>query len=184
MLNQAVNQVATGRRFAARRIVMNTLGTVPSQVWRKRVIYDNPVDPNQPASVLSFEALQLSKQDEPSFAYDHVGFAYVLMDKFNGGYIHKNNSMNNPTDLSIRAQIELYDDDLLSLRDQIYTMPDEQIQEGDLLGLRVYRDFMLWFEVVGIVGASVMADFGVTYILNRRDELQHDPIIEEVENRP
>ncbi len=43
MLSNAVNRVANGRHLAARRIVMNTLGTIPAQVWRKRIVYSNPI---------------------------------------------------------------------------------------------------------------------------------------------
>lgn len=184
MLNEAVNRVANGRRLQARRIVMVTLASIPVQVWRKRVVYDNQQNQAEPASLLSFEALQLSKQDEPNYEYDYVGPAYMLMDKFNGGYIHKNNSMNNPADVAVLAQIELYDDQLASKDEQIFTIPDSILQEGDLIAMGVYADFMLWYEVVGMTGQALMADFGTKYILNRRDELHIDPIKTEVENRP
>lgn len=183
MLNSAVNRVANGRHLAARRVVMNTLGSIPAQVWRKRVVYSNPIDANTPVDPLSFEANALSIQDEPNYEYDPLGFAYVLPDKFNGGVIHKNNSMNNPTDLAILAQIEAYDAELPTLSEQILNIPDMQFLEGDLLALMIYDGFIVWFEIVGTPGQTLMSDFGKKYILNRRDELGMDPVQGEVDSR-
>ena len=183
MLNSAVNRVANGRHLAARRVVMNTLGSIPSQVWRKRIVYSNQADAHVPVDPLSFEANALSIQDEPNYEYDHLGFAYVLADKFNGGMIHKNNSMNNPSDLTLIVQIAAYNADLETLTDQINEIPDTQFQEGDLLALMIYEGFIVWFEIVGITGQTLMSDFGKKYVLNRRDELGIDPIQSEVELR-
>ncbi|SDC29015.1 hypothetical protein [Acinetobacter boissieri] len=179
MLNTAVNRVAGGRRLATRRIVMNTLATVPSQIWRKHVEYSNAQDEATPNSALSFEALAVSAQDEPNYRYEHLGYAYVLIDHFNGGYVHKNQSFINPSDLSITAQIEPYDENLVTQLEQISNIPDVVLKEGDLLGLMIYQDFMLWFEIVGQTGQTMMADFGMKYILNRRDDLQFEPITSE-----
>lgn len=183
MLNSAVNRVANGRHLAARRVVMNTLGSIPSQVWRKRIVYSNPADAGLPVDPLSFEANALSIQDEPNYEYDHLGFAYVLADKFNGGMIHKNNSMNNPSDLTLIVQIAAYNADLDTLTEQINEIPDTEFQEGDLLALMIYEGFIVWFEIVGITGQTLMSDFGKKYVLNRRDELGIDPIQSEVELR-
>lgn len=183
MLNNAVNRVANGRHLAARRIVMNTLGSIPSQVWRKRIVYSNPADAGLPVDPLSFEANALSIQDEPNYEYDHLGFAYVLADKFNGGVIHKNNSINSPNDLTLIVQIAAYNADLDTLTEQINEIPDTQFQEGDLLALMIYEGFIVWFEIVGITGQTLMSDFGKKYVLNRRDELGIDPIQSEVELR-
>lgn len=183
MLNSAVNRVANGRHLAARRVVMNTLGSIPCQVWRKRIVYSNPADAHSPIDPLSFEANALSIQDEPNYEYDHLGFAYVLADKFNGGVIHKNNSMNNPSDLTLTVQIAAYNADLETLTEQINEIPNTQFQEGDLLALMIYEGFIVWFEIVGIPGQTLMSDFGKKYVLNRRDELGIDPVLSEVKLR-
>jgi len=183
VLNNAVNRVANGRHLAARRVVMNTLGSIPSQVWRKRIVYSNPADAGLPVDPLSFEANALSIQDEPNYEYNHLGFAYVLADKFNGGVIHKNNSINSPNDLTLIVQIAAYNADLDTLTEQINEIPDTQFQEGDLLALMIYEGFIVWFEIVGITGQTLMSDFGKKYVLNRRDELGIDPIQSEVELR-
>lgn len=184
MLNSAVNRVADARRMAARRVVMTAVSGIPAQVWRKRVVYNNTANSDVPADPLSFEANAVSIQDEPNYAYDHLGFAYVLADRFNGGAIHKNKSMVNPSDLTIFAQIELYDEDLPSKSEQIKQIPTSlTLNEGDLLGLMIYAGFMVWFEIVGMTGQTLMADFGTKYVLNRRDELGMPPVNGEVVER-
>ncbi|MBP5805970.1 hypothetical protein JR054_10325, partial [Acinetobacter baumannii] len=105
MLNRSVNQVANGRRLAARRVVMNALASIPAQIWRKEVVFNNPAEDSKPLDPLSFEANTLSIQDEPNYKYEYKGAAYVHFDKFNGGYIQKNFSMNNPSDLVLTAQV-------------------------------------------------------------------------------
>ena len=181
-LNTAVNRVANGRRLAARRIVMNTLGSVRCQIWRKSVIYSNDQDQSKPFDKLSFEAISLSQQDEPNYEYKDIGYAYVLADKFNGGVVHKNNSMVNASDLVILAQIEPYDPSLVQ-REQIFNIPELTLKEGDLLGLMIYEGFIVWYEIVGMQGQTIMADFGVKYVLNRRDELTISPVSDEVQSR-
>ena len=91
--------------------------------------------------------------------------------------------MNNPSDLAILAQIEVYDADLPTLAEQLLQVPDTVLNEGDLLGLMIYEGFILWFEIVGISGQTLMSDFGKKYVLNRRDELGLDPVKSEVESR-
>ncbi|HCR9934666.1 TPA: hypothetical protein OPV46_003956, partial [Acinetobacter baumannii] len=56
MLNRSVNQVANGRHLAARRVVMNALASIPAQIWRKEVIFNNPAEDSKPLDPLSFEA--------------------------------------------------------------------------------------------------------------------------------
>ncbi|MFV5251676.1 hypothetical protein ACNKGT_20140 [Acinetobacter baumannii] len=176
MLNRSVNQVANGRRLAARRVVMNALASIPAQIWRKEVIFNNPAEDSKPLDPLSFEANTLSIQDEPNYKYEYKGAAYVHFDKFNGGYIQKNFSMNNPSDLVLTAQVETFNDELDDVLERIINIPDLIIKEGDLLGLMIYENLMLWFEIVNITGFSLMADFGSKYVLNRRDDLFISPI--------
>lgn len=147
MLNRSVNQVANGRRLAARRVVMNALASIPAQIWRKEVIFNNPAEDSKPLDPLSFEANTLSIQDEPNYKYEYKGAAYVHFDKFNGGYIQKNFSMNNPSDLVLTAQVEPFNDELEDVLDRIINIPDLILKEGDLLGLMIYENLMLWFEM-------------------------------------
>ncbi|WP_034424531.1 hypothetical protein [Acinetobacter schindleri] len=174
MLREETKQVVNGRRLATRRIVMNTLATVTAQVWRKEVVYTT--DGNNPKSKLSFEALQTSQQDEPNYKYNHVGYASVLFDKFNGGYMSKNNAVNNPVEASLMAQIEPFDMTLPTIDDQIFKVPKWVIKEGDILGLMLYGEHVVWVEVVNLNGQTVMPDFGIKYTLNRRDDLMIEPI--------
>ncbi|WOE40062.1 hypothetical protein [Acinetobacter chinensis] len=183
MLNTATNRVAMGRRTAARRIVMNSLSSIPAQVWRKVPIYHNESDNTQAADPLSFEANTLSIQDEPSYQYDHCGYVYILVEKFSGGYIHKNYSMNNPNDAVIIAQIEAYDHELKSMSEKINNIPDFEFRTGDLLALMIHENFSIWFEITGNSGQTIMQDFGTKYFLSRRDEIGLNPVVDEVEQR-
>ncbi|QHJ83364.1 MAG: hypothetical protein [Bacteriophage sp.] len=181
-LNHRVNNVANGRRLGARKLVMNTPATVHAQVWQKRVVYAN-ADQNTPNDPLSFESLSTSKQDEPNYEYDLKGTACLLFDKYAGGIVHKNYGDNIPTEQTLLAQIEPYNIDLGTLSEQITNVPEWRIADGDILGLMIYDGFIVWYEVVGFTGQTVMADFGMKYVLNRRDELVIDPIKQEVDSR-
>lgn len=55
MLNRSVNQVANGRRLAARRVVMNALASIPAQIWRKEVVFNNPAEDSKPLDPLSLK---------------------------------------------------------------------------------------------------------------------------------
>lgn len=175
-----IHSVANGRRLSARKVIMQTTATLKGNVWRKVVLYANPNNPQEPEDVLSFEALQLSQQDEADYKYDELMSAYVLFDKFHGGYMHDNETMNNPMDISIYAQIELADGNL-TFDEQVRTIPNEQLKIGDLIAIAIplradiERDdtepLIIWFEVVGIDGQSMLSDFGRKFLLNRRDDL-------------
>lgn len=182
-LNSRTQNVANGRKLGVRRIVMNTLATIHAQVWSKRITYANSNDQTQPLDPLSFEAIHTSIQDEPNYEYDLKGTACLLFDKFSGGVIHKSYGDIIPSEQTLIAQIEPYDMDLDNLLDQINQLPTWHIAEGDILGLMIYEGFMVWYEVVGFTGQTLMADFGVKYLLNRRDELVIDPIQEEFNSR-
>lgn len=178
-----VNRVADGRRLATRRVVMNSPASIPCIMYRKTTLYANPVSAEEPVDELSFEALSLSKQDEPEYKYDDLGTAWLLMDKFNGGVIHKNNSMINPSDITILAQLEPYDLEQPTPHAQISNIPAWLPQEGDLVGAMIYGETIIWFEVTGISGQTLMSDFGKKYMLNRRDDLPMSPFEEERELR-
>ena len=107
----------------------------------------------------------------------------MLFDKYAGGIVHKNYGDNIPTEQTLLAQIEPYNIDLGTLSEQITNVPEWRIADGDILGLMIYDGFIVWYEVVGFTGQTVMADFGMKYVLNRRDELVIDPIKQEVDSR-
>ncbi|MFG4332300.1 hypothetical protein ACFMKF_12100, partial [Acinetobacter baumannii] len=82
----------------------------------------------------------------------------------------------NPSDLVLTAQVEPFNEELDDVLERIINIPDLILKEGDLLGLMIYENLMLWFEIVNITGFSLMADFGSKYVLNRRDDLFISPI--------
>lgn len=181
-ISPVVNQVASGRRLVARQLVMNGLGTIPCQVWRKRVV------PNDPATLtatgLSWDSISLSEQDEPDYEYDELGYAYMLLDRFTGAAMHDNNSMVNGADTMIMAQIEPYDDAVTDKRQQIIQLPEWLPKIGDLFALLIQPELILWLELVDITGQSMVADFGKKYILNKRDDLfEKEPFKSDLEDR-
>jgi hypothetical protein len=181
-ISPVVSQVADGRRLAARQLVMNTLGTIPCQVWRKRVIYNDPATPTQTG--LSWSAISLSEQDEPDYEYDPIGYAYTLLDRFTGANVLRNNSMVDGADVAIMAQIEPYDEAVASKRQQVMQVPAWLPKQGDVLALLIMPEIVLWLEVVDIMGASMVSDFGKKYVLNKRDDLTSlEPFKTELEDR-
>lgn len=166
MINPALHQVAKGRRLATRQVVMNTLATIQCLVWRKKVIANGAAQPEE--SDLSWNAIARSDGDEPEYVYEELGFACMLLDRFTGGNILKNNLGVDGNDVTTMAQIEPYDPKLPSRREQILKIPDRWLpQEGDRFALLMDEDIVIWLEVVGIEGQSMMADFGKKYLLNK-----------------
>lgn len=182
MINPALHQVANGRRLAARQVVMNTLATIQCHVWRKRLISNGAAQPDE--ADLTWNAIAGSIQDEPNYAYDEIGFACMLLDHFVGGNILKNNSMVDTEDSSIMAQIEPYDQNLATKREQIFNVPEWLPKEGDIFALLIDADIILWLEVVAITGQNMMSDFGKKYMLNKRDSLpEKEPFKSDLESR-
>lgn len=181
-ISTVVNQVANGRRLAARQVVMNALGTIPCQVWRKRVVQN---DPATPAAIgLSWNSVVLSEQDEPDYEYDELGYAYMLLDRFVGANMLDNNSMVDGADAAVMAQIEPYSDVLTDKRQQVLQAPDWLPKIGDLFALLIQPELILWLELVDITGQGMVSDFGKKYILNKRDDLfEKEPFKTELEGR-
>lgn len=166
MINPALHQVANGRRLATRQVVMNTLATIQCLAWRKKLIPNGAAQPEE--SDLSWNAIARSDRDEPEYIYEELGFACMLLDRFTGGNILKNNLGVDSNDVTTMAQIEPYDPALPTKREQILKIPDTWMpQEGDRFALLMDADIVIWLEVVGIEGQSMMADFGKKYMLNK-----------------
>jgi len=181
-ISTVVNQVANGRRLAARQVVMNTLGTIPCQVWRKRVVQNDPATPT--ATGLSWNSIVLNEQDEPDYEYDEIGYAYLLLDRFTGANVFDNNSMVDGADAAVMAQIEPYSDTLTDKRQQVLQVPVWMPKIGDLFALLIQPELILWLELVDITGQGMVSDFGKKYILNKRDDLfEKEPFKTELEGR-
>ena len=182
-VNTIVNRVANGRRLAARSIVMQSLSTIPALVFRKRLIPNDPATPT--ASGLSWNGIANADVDEPEYEYDDIGAAMVLMDSFTGAAVLENNSMSDSNDFEIMAQIEPYDDSLDSERERLTNIPEWLPERGDIFGLAVAEDFVVWLELMDITGSSLLGDFGKRYLLNKLDNLDFlDPLKSEFDARP
>ena len=181
-ISPVVNQVANGRRLAARQLVMNTLGTVPCLVLRKRVVQNDPATPT--ATGLSWNSIALSEQDEPDYDYDELGYAYMLLDRFTGAAMLDNNSMALNADISVQAQIEPYDPAITDKRQQIIQLPDWLPQIGDLFALLYQPELIVWLELVDIAAQGMISDFGKKYTLNSHGDLfNKEPFKSELEDR-
>lgn len=181
-MNPTLNRVADGRRLAARMVVMNTIATIPCYAFRKRVVQNAPATAT--STGISWNMIALSEQDEPDYEYDELGHACLLLDHFTGGNVLENNSMVDGEDVAILAQIEPYDNDYESKRDQIINVPEWLPKEGDLFALLLDENLVVWLEVVTITGQGMMTDFGKKYVLNKRDDLAHkEPFTSELDSR-
>lgn len=176
-----LEQVANGRRMAARSIVLSHLGAIPCQVWRKRIVPASAIQ-NRHDEVYGGIAV-LSDSDDHAFEFDPIGYAKLLLDGFAGTIISSNRSMVDTDGESYIGQIEPYDPEL-ELHLRVLTIPDWQVKNGDLFALLLSEHVILWLEVVSPLGQSIIADFGAKYILNKRDELTYiEPMKSEFENR-
>lgn len=176
-------QVANGRRLAARSIVMNSIAKIPCQVWRKRVIQNDPATPT--GTGISWNTVALSDADEPEIEYDELGYANLLLDRFTGANVYESNSGIDGGDAVVMAQIEPFDNTLDKPIDQLRQIPAWTPQKGDLFALLITADLVIWMELMEISGQSLVSDFGKKYLLNKRDELTHmEPFKTEFESRP
>lgn len=181
-ISPVVNQVANGRRLAARQLVMNTPATIPCQVWRKRLLVNDPA--TSTATGLSWSGVALSEQDDPEYEYDELGYACMLLDRFTGAAVLRNNSMVDGADVAIMAQIEPYDESIENGRQRVMQIPEWLPKKGDLFALLIQPELILWLELVDIMGASLVSDFGKKYMLNKRDDLTSlEPFKSELEGR-
>ena len=183
MIRTELHHVANGRRLATRKVVMNTLASIPCQVWRKDVHSADAVQPDPQATGLTWDAVKLSDMEEPNYDYLELGYAYILIDKFTASWVHENYSGVGEAELPIIAQAEPYDPDLEGL-ERIAQVPNWQPKQGDLYALLIDEKLIIWLELVDITGQTLMNDFGVKYIFNRRDDLTHlEPFKTEFEDR-
>lgn len=183
MLRTELHQVANGRRLAARKVVINTLASIPCQVWRKNVHTADVQSPDPQATELTWDSVKLSDVEEPDYDYQELGYAYILIDKFVASWVHENNSLVGNMDIPIVAQVEPYDP-LLDGMDRIVNVPTWQPKQGDLYALLIDEKLIIWLEMVEISGQTLMSDFGVKYVFNRRDDLTHiEPFADEFEQR-
>lgn len=171
MINPIVHQVAGGRRLGARSIVLQNLSSLYCNVFKK-VLDDVNNDEQRHEFIYGDEVEMLSKSDEHAFSYQEKGYARLLLEHFNGGSIYADGEHIDAIEQSFFAQIEPIDPNLTG-REQLIKMPDWKIESNDILAIYVKKGFMLYLEVVGIQGQALSHDYGVKYVLNKRDDFNH-----------
>lgn len=176
-INPIANSVANGRRRMARQMVLTAVASIPAMVFSK-VIKETEHGDRQ-AGVWGGLGV-MSEEDEHAFDYVDKGFAMVLLDQFTGAALNKGLISVDGAEASFMAQIEPFIEDV-----DLFKQPENTAgwtpESGDIFCLLLSADFALWVENVGQQGQSIMGDFGVKYLLNKRDDLAY---LATFENRP
>lgn len=180
-MNPILHQVANGRRLASRSLIMGALSAFEVTISRK-VMIDTPDNENR--DEVSWDGIGvLNEADEHAFEYVKLGHGRLMMDRFTGGNVIDNNSMVDGENATITAIIEPYDDELPE-DERAINIPDFEAKEGDLVALLIDPTLIIFFEVVGVLGATMIGDFGKRYLLNKRDELTYrEPFATEITER-
>ena len=168
-INPIANRVAEGRRRLARQMGLTTVSSIPAMVFSKIIKETEHGDrQNDVWGGLGV----MSEEDEQAFDYEEKGFAMVLLDQFIGGALNKGLIAVDGAEASFLAQIEPFLDgeDLFKQKENLTGWTPES---GDIFCLMVSEDFAVWVENVGQQGQTIMSDFGVKYLLNKRDDLAY-----------
>lgn len=173
------NRVADGRRYAARSIVLTNLSAIECYAYRREV---EPVTDTETRNESVYVgAMVLSSQEEHATKYVDLGYAKMLFDRFTAGSIHNDADDLNIGEAVFNAQIEPFDIEFYeSPRMMIRNEPDWTPKKGDIFALIIDQDTVKWLECVGVQGHNLQSDYGATYVLNYRDNLDHlEPFIDE-----
>lgn len=173
-INPIANSVANGRRRMARQMVLTAVASIPAFVFSK-VIKDT--EQGDRASDVWGGLGVMSEEDEHAFDYEKKGFAMVLLDQFTGAALNKGLISVDGADASFMAQIEPFNDDV-DLHKQLENTAGWVPESGDIFCLMISEDFALWVENVGQQGQTLVSDFGVKYLLNKRDDLSYLAVFE------
>lgn len=178
-----LDQVANGRRMAARSITLSKLSAIPCEVWRREIVPASTTHPDRHEEV--FQGITvLSDGDDHAFEYTDtpIGYAKILLEDFTGSVISNNGTMVDTDTESYIGQIEPYDP-ALERYQQVSSIPDWEIKTGDLFALLLNVNVILWLEVVSPLGQSLIPDYGTKYILNRKELPPVEPMKSEFDNR-
>lgn len=167
-INGIANLVLDGRRRMARIAVLTTVSAIPAIVFKK-ILIQGQDDPDSDA----WGGLGvMSEEDEHAFDYKEKGFAMVLLDQFTGSALNKGLIAVDHGEPSFMAQIEPFNPEL-DLFKQYEDKTGWYPESGDAMCLLIRDDFALWVENVGQQGQTLVSDFGVKYLLNKRDDLSY-----------
>jgi len=170
-INPIANRVAAGRKQLARKVVLNGLASIPAVVFYKTI--DQVPGETADREELVWGGLGvLTDEDEQAIDYKEKGFAIVMLDQFTGTALNKGLIGVDSADAAFFAQIEPFDPDI-ELGQQLQNSTGWYPESGDVLCLLISKDYVVWVENVGQQGQSIHADFGVKYLLNKRDDLAY-----------
>lgn len=167
-INPIASRVVDGRKRMARQMVLTAIASIPAIVFSKRLIASEEGDRQDSWGGLGV----MSEEDEQAFDYQEKGFAMVLLDQFTGAALNKGLISVDGADASFMAQIEPFDNDQ-NLFKQYENTTGWTPESGDVFCLLISENFAVWVENVGQQGQTIMGDFGVKYLLNKRDDLAY-----------
>lgn len=173
MINPIANLITQGRHIGARQIVLSSLSSLDCVVFTK-VMDDIGISEQSERDTFIYgdEIEKLSDGDEQAFSYQPKGVAKLLLERYAGGVIHKDWSRADGSENSFYGQIEPYELGV-DTKDGILNPPSWKIASNDLLAITFRGDVVMYFEVVGIEGQAFGGNYGVKYLLNKRDDLAY-----------
>lgn len=182
-MNPIANQLANGRRIAARSLLMNGgLSVFEAAIYRRKV-EGTPDEPDNRDDDAWGGIGTTTESDNHAVDYDELGPAKMMLDRFTGGGMLDNGDLVNEEQSTHMAVIEPYDEDTLE-DDRAMVLPDWEPKIGDLVAMIIDVKLIVWMEVVGIPSQTIMPDNGKRYLLNKRDDLTYmEPFASEMSSR-
>lgn len=170
-MNPIANQLANGRRIAARSLIMNGgISVFQAAIYRRTVTGTKAAEDRDDEAWGGIGTT--TDSDNHAVDYSELGPAKMMLDRFSGGGMLDNGDLVNPEVATSMAVIEPYDDSTLE-DDRAVTIPDWEPAVGDLVAMIVDTKLIVWMEVVGIPSQTIMQDHGKRYFLNKRDDLTY-----------
>lgn len=160
--------IADGRRLAVRAIVLQSQSSVPCFAFRRVILpvthsrFDDRLDETWGGLGVA------STADEHAFDYEPLGHCMMVLSEFVGGFAGEFGT--NFDEIPILGQVEPYDI-TLTHRERLHNLPDWTPKKGDLFCLLLGENSSLYLECVGVIGSSLMGDFGVKYVFNQKFDL-------------
>jgi hypothetical protein len=180
-VNPIATQLANGRRLASRALIMRALAAFDVEVYRKSLIATPEEAVRHDDTWGGIGAT--TEQDDHAYEYTRIGPAKLMIDRFNGGAMLDNRDLVSGDDVVTTAVIEPYDEEA-EVDDRAIVIPEWEPKEGDMVALIVDVKLIIYMEVVGVTGQTMMSDNGKRYLLNKRDDLTYmEPFATEFEDR-
>lgn len=181
-MNPIANQLANGRRIAARSLIMNGGMSVFETAIYRRSVNGTPDEAERDDDAWGGIGTT-TESDNHAVDYTELGPAKMMLDRFSGGGLLDNGDLTNAEAPTWMAMIEPYDDETPE-DDRAVTIPEWEPKIGDLVAMIIDVKLIVWLEVVGIPSQTIMPDHGKRYLLNKRDDLTYmEPFASEMAGR-